>query len=710
MEKSKTKLTRRERRAAERSGSGAARRQSAQALPPTPGEPARPLAARLRKAAPGLLVLALLIVASYFPALSGGFVWDDAAFAEEPAIRHWSGLGNIWFAPADITNEGHYWPLVYTSFWLEHKLWGLTPLGYHAVNLLLHLVNTVLVWRLLATLAVPGAWAVAAVFAVHPLHVESVAWIMGRKDLLSALFCLGAVLAWMRFSAAPTRRRYGLALGLFAAALLSKSIAVTLPVALLIWHWWQRGGVTAADWRRLAPFCVVGLGITAADFAFYTGREPLALGYTAAERVLIAARALWFYAGKLLWPVELAVIYPRWEVRAGDVVGWVCVAAALGAAVLLWLLRDRIGRGPAAGAAFFAVTLSPVLGFVDYGYMQFSFVADRYQYLAGLGVMALLIGGAAHGVHRLPAALRPGAVGAGALVAVLAVLGTLTWQQAGIYRDGITFFNHVVALNPHARNAHLNLAKALAEAGRVEEAHAAGLVAIERRPDDAKAHTSVGGVLLTMGRLDEVEEHLARALALAPGYLHAWRYMAELWRRQGRHDEAIEAFRKVLVDDPMSALAHAGLGMALLETKRYQEALEAMGRALQLDPASPHAVTLHRFTGRALQALGRNEAAVAHFERAVALDPRNPKALDQLARARFQDRRYQEAVELYRTVLAVLPDNAQAHANLGATLYRLDRPEDALRSFERALFLDPGLETARRGLAQMREALGQGGE
>ena len=269
-----------------------------------------------------VLILGVLVGVSYFPALQGGFVWDDVIFAEEPVIHRWSGLWNIWFSPADIRNEGHYWPIVYTSFWLEHKLWGLAPLGYHLVNLLLHWVNSLLVWRLLRRLAVPGAWAVAAVFAVHPLHVESVAWIIERKDLLSALFYLTAALTWIRFVEGHGWGRYGLTLALYIAGLLSKSVVVTFPAALLIWHWWQRERVTSTDLFRLAPFFAVGLAIALADLSFYSTREPLSLGYSLTERALIASRALWFYVGKLLWPTDLAVIYPLWDIRAGDALAW----------------------------------------------------------------------------------------------------------------------------------------------------------------------------------------------------------------------------------------------------------------------------------------------------------------------------------------------------------------------------------------------------
>ena len=206
----------------------------------------------------GVLALVLLVGVSYIPAvLWGGFVWDDRGIIESKAIHELSGLWRIWFSPRDVLRwEAHYWPLVYTSFWLEHKLWGLNPLGYHVVNVVLHFVNTVLLWRLLARLAVPGSWVVAAVFAVHPVHVESVAWVIERKDLLSTLFYLAACLTWVRFGVAPRlgSGRYFLTLALFVWGLLCKSIVVTLPAALVLWSWWKQGRVSGADWLRVVPF------------------------------------------------------------------------------------------------------------------------------------------------------------------------------------------------------------------------------------------------------------------------------------------------------------------------------------------------------------------------------------------------------------------------------------------------------------------------
>ena len=846
------------------------------ASPPRAREPAPPPASPARGAAawlgafsphdaPAALALAVLVVVSYFPALQGGFVWDDVIFAEEPVIHSPGGLRSIWFAPADIKNEGHYWPLVYSSFWLEHKLWGLRPAGYHAVNIFLHLLNCLLLWRLLLRLQVPGAVLIAAVFAVHPLHVESVAWIIERKDVLSALFYLGAVLVWVRFVEAPRAGSYLLAVVLFTAGLLSKSVVVTLPLALLLWHWWQRGGVRRLDLLRLAPLAVIGVAITAADLAFYRGREVLELGYTLAERALIAGRALWFYAGKLLWPVELAVIYPRWEIEAGAPAGWGYVAAAAGLALLLWLGRKRLGRGPLAGALYFALTLGPVLGFVDYGYMQFSFVADRFQYLAGIGVLAVLIGAAAHAVAKLPAGepdasgmrygaglryaagLRYGAWGLAAAAVLL--LAALTWRQAGIYRDEVALFSHVVALNPEARDAHLNLGSALFEAERFDEGLAVSRVAVEQRPDSAGALANVGRALVYFERFTEVEEHLRRAVVLDPRSTTAHQNLAEALRKQGRYAEAVESYRAVLEIDAGFALAYAGMGMALFEARRYAETLAAleqalalqpelaapgtlplfmgraarelgrldaaaghfqraaeldpgnvepildlatlrrgqqrdreadallararalrpgdpallhtvaealrtqgrleeaiagyraaleldpeyapshaalgialyqtqryaagvatMARALALDPALPVAGSLHLFMGRAWQELGDPAAAVQQYEQALRLDPRNSEALDHLAMARFGQRRYEEALALYRTLAEIDPDNALTHSNLGAALYHLGRPEQALPSIERALALDPDLEIARTGLAEVRKLLRQRGQ
>ena len=768
----------------------------------------------------GILGLALLVAVSYFPATQAGFIWDDLILTSSKAVQKWSGLWHLWFDTENTyrggdTREGHFWPLPYSTFWLEHKLWGFAPVGYHVVNLLLHFANTWLVWRLLRRLAVPGAWLIAAVFAVHPVHVEAVAWVMGRKDLLSALFYLLAALVWLRFVDAPRAGHYVLAMTLFVAGLLSKSVAVTLPVALLIGHWWQQGRVTSTDVLRLLPFFLVGLGIGLTEISFYQRRQPLFFDYSAVDRLLISARALWFYVGKLLWPADLAVLYPRWDIDPLAPLGWGYVAAALTALGLLWRFRSRMGHGPLAGVAFFAVTLAPMLGFVDNIYMTFSFVADRYQYLASLGLIVVFVGCAAHGVDKLSGAWRYGALTVAGMI--LVVLGTLTWQQASIYRDDVTFYTHVIALNPVAHDAHLNLGAALLAQGRKEEALAAALTAVEQRPDSADAYVNVGEVLVglrrfdeaeqylrrgykldrrhpmillslanaldkqeryeealevydavlelgpedirthvgrgsvlirigryadvfealkpvvalqaeslpserrlharlhtqlslaarKLGRLDEAEKHHRRALDLVPEGPGPMQSLAESLREQGLYEEALEWYGLVVELHPWFGMAYAGMGDTLFHAQRYAEAADRLERAVPLladsDPST--ASVLHVFLARIEQDQGRLEAAEKQYEQALAMNPRNPEALRRLISLRYEQQRHKETLDLFRTLIDVEPDNTEVHVNMGVVLHQLGRTEEALRSLDQALSLEPNLKKARTTREQVLQSL-----
>ena len=682
-----------------------------------------------------LVVLGLLVIVSYLPAmLWGGFVWDDNLCIKVDPVREVSGLQQIWFSPSAIEEEDHYWPLVYTTFWLEHKLWGFDPTGYHIVNVLLHLASTLLLWHLLRRLAVPGAWVVAAVFAVHPLHVESVAWVIERKDVLSGLFYLAAVLAWMRFVEQPNPRWYVWSLVLYVAGLLSKSIVVTLPAALLIWHWWKQGRVTSTNLLRLVPFCVVGLVITVGDLSFYRSGASTSFDYSLTERILIAARALWFYAGKLLWPSELAVIYPRWDIRVYDPLAWGYLVAAVALVVALWHFRRQLGRGPLAGALFFAVTLSPVLGFVDYGYMKYAFVADRFQYLAGIGVMAVVIGAAAYGVRRLSGLRQKGALGVAAMA--LVVLGLLTWRQANIWRDDEILNRHIIALNPQARNAHRHLGKALYNQGRYEEALDVARVAVEQRPDYFKAHVTLGLILTALDRLEEAETHLRRAIALNPKVNSTRLNLSDVLYNQGRYEEALDVARAAVEQHPDSFAPHGILGAILTALGRFEEAETHLRRAIALNPQARNA---HLNLGEALHNQARNEEAVdayrvaieqlpddalahsnlgmvlielerfeeseTHLRRAIALNPIHTEALYSLAKLRFKQQRYDEMLKLYQRLIDIDPTDAVAYGDMGVALFLLNRNDEALRSFDQALSLDPTMKGVRANREAVLEAM-----
>ena len=615
----------------------------------------------------GALALAALIAVGYFPATGAGFVWDDFIIATSQSVQDDGGLARFWLSPRsafhpDDTDEDHYWPLLYTTFWLEHKLWGFDPLGYHIVNLLLHLANTLLVWGLLRRFAVPGAWIAAALFAVHPVHVEAVAWLIARKDVLSGFFYLAAACVYVRFVQTPGPWRYALALLLYAAALLSKSIAASLPAALLVWHWWKSGRVTVRDLLHLAPFFAVGLGIGIADIVFVGSRKVVSYGYEPVERVLIAAQALWFYIGKLLWPANLATIYPRWEIDTGDLLGWCAVAAAAAVPAALFVLRRRIGRGPLAGALYIALTLAPVLGFIDISWMQFNFAADRYQYLAMIGPVAVLSAAAVQLARRVPWGER---VGGAAVAVLLAVLCAVSWRQAGVYKDELTFFRHIVAINPHERAVRLHLGKALAESG-----------------GDA-------------ARIAEAEQQYRLALEIDPNYQQGLQNLAELLRHQGRHEEAVGWYRRTLEADPRYVFGYAGLGLSLLELERREEGIEALARVLELKPNIPEAHPLLTIMGGAAEHLGRLDEAAGYYERALVLVAGDLATRERLARLQFARQRFEEALHAFRILASARPDDPAAHANVGAALYHLGRAEEAVRSFDRALALDPNYAAAR---------------
>jgi len=270
------------------------------------------------------IILLFLVVIAYIPACQGDFIWDDNRYvSENPVLWRQGGLRDIWFHP---TATIQYYPLVFTSFWLEYRVWGLFPGGYHGVNIILHGLNAGLLWLLLRRLQIPFPWLAAAIFALHPVHVESVAWITERKNVLSGFFYLIAFLAYLRFSPPeepiPERGRWGwyaVALFAFAAALFSKTVTCSLPAVLVLVYWWKRSWPTRREIFALLPMFALGLVLamhTSKMEREWVGAAGEDWNFTPVERCLIAGRALWFYVGKLLWPYPLIFNYERWHIDA----------------------------------------------------------------------------------------------------------------------------------------------------------------------------------------------------------------------------------------------------------------------------------------------------------------------------------------------------------------------------------------------------------
>ena len=344
----------------------------------------------------GLFLVAATVLA-YQPVWHAGFIWDDDVYVTNNlTLRSVDGLRQIW---CKLTATPQYYPLVHTSFWLEYHLWGLNPVGYHVVNVLLHALAAILLWRVLVRLQLPGAWLAAGIFALHPVAVESVAWVTERKNVLAAVFYFAAALAYLRgrrrermaeSKSGVSLRWYFLAFALFVAALLSKTTACSLPAAMLLVIWWKRGRIAGRDVWPLLPFFAAGVAlglVTSWLERTHVGAQGPEWAFSFPERCLIAGRAVWFYAGKLFWPANLTFIYPRWQINTGAWWQWIFPVAALAVVAVLWRLRRRIGRGPLVAVLFFGGTLLPALGFTNVYPMRYSFVADHFQYLASVGLI-----------------------------------------------------------------------------------------------------------------------------------------------------------------------------------------------------------------------------------------------------------------------------------------------------------------------------------
>lgn len=582
-----------------------------------------------------VLVFALTLVA-YWPALDAGFVWDDDGHLTRPELRSLAGLARIWFEPG-ATQQ--YYPLLHSAFWLEHQLWGNHAPSYHLLNVLLHATAAGLLGTVLRRLSVPGAWLAALLFALHPVAVESVAWISEQKNTLSTVLYLGAVLAYLRFDTERRRAAYGWATGLFVAAVLTKTVAATLPAALLVILWWQRGRLA---WRRdalpLLPWLTFGVAagaVTALVERTLIGAQGSDFALTWPDRLLLAGRVPWFYLGKLLWPADLIFIYPRWNLDATAAWQYLFPTATLGALAMLWRWRHR-HRGPLAAALFFGGSLFPALGFVDVFPFLYSYVADHFQYLPSIGVLALV----ATFLIRIPPAWRNGIA-----PTVLVAFTALTWRQSGTYRSAETLFATTVQRNPASWMAHNNLAILLVDAGRADEAISHYEKALELRPNYAEAENNLGYALTTLGRPTEALPHLQRALQLRPNYAEAQNNLGIALMALGRTAEGIEAFRSALRLKPAYPIAHVNLGLALARGGDTTHALELFERAARLDPTYADA---ELNWGIALRATGRTPDALAHFARAVELRPKFGAAHFHLALALRQLGREREAASHLR--------------------------------------------------------------
>ncbi len=696
----------------------------------------------IRQPAPGITALRdvatfvaiwFAVLLAYWPALRGGMLWDDNAHVTSPALQSLHGLWRIWF---ELGATQQYYPLLHSAFWLEHRLWGDAVLGYHLANLAEHAVAACLVVLIVRRLALPGAWLAGLIFALHPVCVEAVAWISEQKSTLSAVFYLASALTYLHFDQTRRRSHYLWALGLFVLALLSKTVSATLPAALLVIFWWQRGRIEwRHDVRPLLPWFAISIPMglfTAWVERTFIGARGAPFALTAAQRVLLPGRVILFYARKLVWPSDLIFSYPHWHV---DPRVWWQYLYPLGVLALLIGLWRLPRRGPLAGFLIFSGTLFPVLGFLNVYPFRFSYVADHFQYLASLGILVPIACTLALGSHRI----SPWKAATFTLeVLLLAILGGLTWQQSGMYRDAETLERATLARNPDSFVAHMSLGLASQMAGDVPEALAHYEAAVRILPDDARAHNDLGYVLAqlpgrmpdaiaeyqtalrirpryveaynnlgialaqTPGRLPEAIAQFQAAVRIQPNYVHAHMNLANAWSQAGKLPEAIAEYQTALGIQPNDARIRNYLGVALAQTGRLPEAIAEYQAALQLQPDYAEA---HNNLGEALaQMPGRLAEAIAEYQAALQLQPDYGEAHNGLGEALAQmPGQLPEAIVEYEAALRIQPDYVEAHKNLGDVLSKIPgRRQEAIAQYEAVLQARPDLLTVRQAIKRLR--------
>lgn len=670
----------------------------------------------------GVMAVCILaaVLACYWPALHGAVLWDDPAHLTSRELRSWAGLGRIWF---ELGATQQYYPVVHTAFWIEYRLWGNSVLGYHLINVFLHAASCCLLALILRRLWAPKhlaaggvvasqgfrpgwEWLAALFLAVHPVCVESVAWISEQKNTLSLFFYLAAGLVYLEFATRRQWLTYVLATVLFLLAVGSKTVASILPATILVLLWWRNDRLS---WRRdVSPLLAwIGAAVTAGLFTAWVerkliGAEGAPFELSIIERVLLACRGIWFYVGKLVWPENLTFFYTRWDV-VRDAPHWIGYLLAVAAVTFGFFLCRHRTRAPLAAWLLYLGALFPALGFFNVYPFIFSYVADHFQYQASVVFISAAVGGLAWLVARAAPWLRTAAViGCGGLVIGLTFLSR---AQSGLYRDVETLFRHTIASVPESWMAHHNLGLALSRIpGRELEAITAYRKAIELNPEFPESYFVLGRELMKQpGMQSQAVAELEQAIRLRPYYSEAHAALGtEIAKQPDRLNDAIGHFETALKARPKMAEIHLSFANALArDPERLSKAAAHFEEALRLRPDFAEA---HNDYGAVLAKLpGRRTEAIHHIEQALKLEPRNAEAHYNLANALVGIRgREAEAMAEYQEALRIDPRSPLAHYGLANVLaFQRGRAADAVAHYEAAIQLQPGFAEAHANLANV---------
>jgi Flp pilus assembly protein TadD len=627
--------------------------------------------------------------------LHGDWLWDDDILVTENALVHDpSGLWKIWFDPGSMID---YQPLKMSVSWLQWQFLGNDTLGYHLTNIVLHILSALLVWRLLGKFSLRLAWLGGLLFAVHPVQVESVAWIAELKNTLSLPPFLLAMCAWIDYEEHGKRRDFFLALGLFLAAMLCKTTMVMFPVVILLYDWWKRGRIGWHDAKTSAPFFVVSLALGLATLWFLDqhtmGADAIPMGGLF-SRLACAGLSLSFYFSKCFLPVGLIPIYPRWVVDPPTLLQFLPWPILGGTIYWLWTKRESWGRHALLGLGFFLINLAPFVGFNAGSYMIYTWVMDHVLYIPIIGLIGLAVAALERIEIELPVSLR--FCGIGLLAVIVGFLAFGSHSYAGLYLNSETLWTYELQHQPDAYLAYNNLGVALSRSGEETNAMKEFAYALQLKPGDALIHNNLGKHLLQIGRLTEAIEQFEEALRLKPYYAEACFNLATALLQAGRLPEALAQYEQALRIKPDYVPARNNLGGALLQAGRLPEALEQYEEALRIDPDDAET---HYNLGSALLQAGRLPEALEQYEEALRIDPEDAEAHNNLGMVLFQTGQMAKAREQFSMAVQLKPDDAETHNNLGLALLQTGQASDAIEQFSQALQIKPDYADARYNLA-----------
>ena len=590
-----------------------------------------------------LLIVAgiiLLTFCSYYPAIHSDYIWDDDNYVTDNyTLKSLQGLKDIWTKPGAVPQ---YYPAVHTTFWLEYHFWKLNPLGYHLVNITIHIASAILVALVLHKIAIPGAWLAALIFAIHPVHVESVAWITERKNVLSAFFYLSSLIVFQRLIIKrdcrhrpnPSSRyfEYSFAFLLYLCALLSKTVTCTLPVVILVIHWLQRKQITRRVVLSLIPFFVIGLALGLVTIyleKYRVGARGTEWELSFLERCIIAGRALWFYFGKIAWPENLTFIYPRWEIKQNLEYNILFPLSFLGLLALLFVYRFRLGRGALAAFLIFGISLFPALGFFDVYPMRYSFVADHFQYLASIPIISLLTSfmlntfqtikssNWSKGTLELPNRLYC-YIQSTVIVVLLGILSFLTWNRCLAFQNAETLWLDTLAKNPNAWMAHNNLGLLYVEKNLAKKAIFHFEQAITLKPDHAQAYNNLAMELEKTGNDALAKTYFHQALQLEPNNIFILNNCGNFFARQGKLDHAGLLYNHALKLNASASITLINLGNLYVQMQHYEKAVSNYSKALSMDPDQADA---HFNLANVLSLQKKPQEAIIHYQLALASRP-----------------------------------------------------------------------------------------